>query len=295
MRTDIHSPSKIRPEDYSYVGAVYFGPMNDELDDMVSNLHSAQEWDAARVALDKGPVFNGNFKRKGTCDHCGAWFLYGMVYRHEPSGEHICVGHTCAAETLDAGNREALDVKRLKKQVAAARKLKKLRENAAAWLAKNCPDLEPVLGFEARPGHHILKDIRDRLWNRYPSLSYSQIKLVRKILGEIEEKAEEARRAPPAVDAESWAVPAGKGIRVRGKVLVTKWKPGYGYYSPDVLKMLVLDDHGFKLWGTVPAAIEDIEKGDYVDLIANIEPSKDDLFFGFFKRPRKAVRRAAAQ
>lgn len=50
--------------------------------------------------------------------------------------------------------------------------------------------------------------------------------------------------------------------------------------------MLVADARGFKVWGTVPASIDNVEKVDTVSLIANVEASADDVEFGFFKRPR---------
>lgn len=64
--------------------------------------------------------------------------------------------------------------------------------------------------------------------------------------------------------------------------------------------MLVLDDRGFKVWGTVPAALERdehggmtvgtiAEKGDRVTFTARLEPSSDDETFGFFKRPRRST------
>lgn len=53
-------------------------------------------------------------------------------------------------------------------------------------------------------------------------------------------------------------------------------------------KMLVQDDRGFKVWGTVPGSIA-ADKGDEIKFVANVEASDDDPKFGFFKRPRKAV------
>jgi hypothetical protein len=54
--------------------------------------------------------------------------------------------------------------------------------------------------------------------------------------------------------------------------------------------MLVKDDRGFKLWGTVPSdlIVEGVDRGMRVKYTANVEASKDDESFGFAARPRKA-------
>jgi uncharacterized protein (DUF3820 family) len=75
-------------------------------------------------------------------------------------------------------------------------------------------------------------------------------------------------------------------IEITGEVVGIKWVEGYGYYSPDVKKIIVLDDRGFKLYGSAPSKL-DAERGDRITFMAAIEPSKDDTQFGFFKRPTK--------
>ena len=70
-----------------------------------------------------------------------------------------------------------------------------------------------------------------------------------------------------------------------GEVLATKWKDTD--FGP-VYKMLVQDDRGFKLWGSVPKNI-DPGRGERVAFMATVEPSRDDSRFGFFKRPTKAI------
>jgi len=91
-----------------------------------------------------------------------------------------------------------------------------------------------------------------------------------------------------AAEAEIAApVPTGR-VAVKGKVLMTKTVDGYAYNTL-VHKMLVKDDSGFKVFGTVPNAISCVSKGDVVEFTATLEPSKDDPKFGFYKRPSKAV------
>lgn len=96
-----------------------------------------------------------------------------------------------------------------------------------------------------------------------------------------------ARQAREKAEAERMAqatpVPTGTE-QITGEVLTLKWVEGdYG----STLKMLVMEDRGFKVWGTCPRAIQP-EKGDRVSLLAAVEPSHDDPLFGFYKRPRNA-------
>lgn len=93
-------------------------------------------------------------------------------------------------------------------------------------------------------------------------------------------QAEQEARAAAAPD-----VPEER-LEIVGEVLTTKWQDSdWG----GAFKMLVIDDRGFKVWGSVPRAIEDdVARGKWVAFVATCEPSKDDPKFGFFKRPSKA-------
>ncbi len=93
-------------------------------------------------------------------------------------------------------------------------------------------------------------------------------------------------------------VPTGR-ILVSGKVLATKLKDSQWGLQ---WKMLVEDERGFNLWGSVPKSIinEDVDgcglsRGDLVTFTATVEPSKDDNKFGFFSRPTKATATQAVE
>ena len=78
--------------------------------------------------------------------------------------------------------------------------------------------------------------------------------------------------------------PFGKQVII-GTVIALKWhENAYG----STLKMTVESEQGFKVWGSVPRSLDEIEKGDKVQFNANIEQSDSDSKFGFFKRPTKA-------
>jgi len=105
------------------------------------------------------------------------------------------------------------------------------------------------------------------------------------------------RKAARAAEQEA-AEPVVEGrIEITGEVLTTKYTDGY-YGSTK--KMLVRDDRGFKVWGTVPESLDRVDgilssetvlkAGQRVKFTAQVEASSDDPKFGFFKRPSKAVR-----
>ena len=73
---------------------------------------------------------------------------------------------------------------------------------------------------------------------------------------------------------------------ITGTVLSFKWQGSdYG----DVLKMLVQDDRGFRVWGSVPASLDDAERESRISFTATVSQSDRDTKFGFFKRPTKAA------
>lgn len=133
-------------------------------------------------------------------------------------------------------------------------------------------------------------------WGR---LTEGQEAAVRKIMEK--EKAREAARA--ADHAAAAECPEGR-VRVIGTILsVKQMDSGWGAYSIEkVWKMLVRDESGYKVWGTIPTSLQEQTelyitrqtydpqslKGKRVTFVAAIQPSDDDTKFGFYKRPTKA-------
>ena len=145
------------------------------------------------------------------------------------------------------------------------------------------PIVMSILNSELVDSNEFLYDIKCKLL-RYGKLSDKQgaAVIVTAIKNYwyrqmIEQRRREEASAPDVV--------VGNGIRISGEVLSVKWKDTqFGM----VLKMVVQDDRGFKVWGSVPRAIEAIEKGQHVAFVANVVQSDDNPKFGFFKRPRNA-------
>jgi hypothetical protein len=120
-------------------------------------------------------LLDSRFRAKGTCDHCGAWFKFGMVYRHT-TGAACVVGHTCAAKSMSVPDRYTLVLKRAKAKADAAVQNAKMKALALAQAA--------TLGFEwlytVEHADRILIDIaaKGRQWG---GLTPRQIELVQRI------------------------------------------------------------------------------------------------------------------
>jgi len=167
-------------------------------------------------------------------------------------------------------NQLARERRARKRAEEAERKAAERAERAAAYAAENADvlaELETLTG-------EFADDLRATLAET-GQLSENQGAAVLRIAAE---KAAEPEAAP---------VEAGR-IEITGKVVSTKWVDGYGPRARAVKKMVVLDDRGFRVYGTVPAAIGGVERGERVAFTATVEASDDDETFGFFKRPTKA-------
>ncbi len=274
-RTDLHRPSAIDPTEYEFLGVFYQGASED--------MHLAYAYDhrdldrAAGSGWWERTFAGGNFATKRTCDHCGANFSHGAVYRHEPTTDLIAIGHICASTVMLPGVDKAARQRALAERKAQALKTERLNKEYREGLLAEHPGLAEALEND----HYIAQDIARRFHGSSPQLSEKQIALLFKLQGEAEkrakERAEQQANAVPVVE--------GKATEITGKVLSEKWQEGY-YGTTH--KMLVLDDRGFKVWGSVPSALSAVSRGDRVSFTAATEASNDDETFGFFKRPRKA-------
>jgi hypothetical protein len=99
------------------------------------------------------------------------------------------------------------------------------------------------------------------------------------------EQSEAERAARNKAHEEGEDAPEGR-VEITGTVLSFKWQSSdYG----DVLKMLVQDDRGFRVWGSVPKSLDDAERESRISFTATLAQSDKDSKFGFFKRPTKAA------
>ena len=133
------------------------------------------------------------------------------------------------------------------------------------------------------------KSVRNIYLNKCPSDIHARISDY--LMGDIyrlqaiaEQKSEDERAARDALHEQGQPVENGRQI-IEGLVLAMKWQQSdFG----DTLKMLVQDDRGFRVWGSVPSKLE-INREERIQFTATVEASQNDPKFGFFKRPAKAV------
>ena len=312
-RNDIHAPSTFDPAAYTYERIVDLARPKVEsirMEDpaLARAIEEAYEREfnalMERVATGK---FIGNFVNKGTCDHCGARFIYGAEYKHK-EGNVIVVGNICADDAFGSLDRRDYDTRRAQSSAKTRRARIANALRAAIFIEE--AGLKSVFSHrdhESRGGE-ILAELHSKLTN-YGSLSEKQVAFARKLAREIENPkplacdfcggadhvAKECpnRGSVPLTDAR---------ISIRARIITARYEENqYG----SSLKGLFETATGYKLWGTIPAAIHDAFfydsttvghndktlddlRGQYVTFVARVIRSDDDRSFGFIKRPSKA-------
>ena len=222
----------------------------------------------------------------GACDSCGAWFIEGSCFLHEPTGEAIVVGHICASKMELAYDESAAAIMSGQRKAARKRIIEKRarRFQLREFARESSRELLAAL----RCDHYIVQDIRARAI-RWGNVSEKQAALVLKIAREAAEKA--ARPAEKHVPA-----PIADGRQtVEGELVSVKVFEGdYG----SCLKMTVkvaTPDGTWLAWGTAPAALCDaaadlggLGRGCRVRFDAKLKAGRD-AHFALFSRPTKAA------
>lgn len=312
IRTDIHRPSAINPEEYELIALMTV--REDSLEDM---FQLANERAAFVSHLEStGGRFSQHEQSEGAgqCQVCGAHCIDYAIFYHASTNTYIKTGFDCASKLEMGDERRFRDFRKARKSAEELIKGKHkayatLEENELldAWdmyeqLARRFDYAESLdldqYGFEqVVNAYEVAADLVDKLV-KYGSLSNPQWKL----LGAMVSKARNARdnyEKRQAERAQSESVPQGKAP-VTGEVISAKQKDTpFGVQT----KMMVRDDRGFKVFGTAPNSILqqirttedgivtidlDNLKGKRVSFNANLKPSDDDETFGFFSRPSKA-------
>lgn len=223
-----------------------------------------------------------------TCWKCdGTGFI--DYYSHVFNGE--CFACTPGTRKRVTTVKELLRLAKNRDSAAAtrARKAAAQEDALAQWKTDNAELVERGLAV----GIDWVAE-----WDRHPT--EKQIAALEKVAAEREERARK--------DAErlATAIPVPNERReISGRIISTKRVDDY--YSGSVLKMLVEAEEGFRVWGSVPRSVDDDAfehnrkhgtdesyytehlSGAEVTFSATLERSRDDKFFGFFKRPTKAV------
>jgi hypothetical protein len=300
MRKDLHRPSQINPEDYFLLNHNYMG------DDPEILLAYSEEHKRLMKYLADGHKFEAT-NNAGTCQCCGAHAIYVADFVYAPTGNVVRLGHQCA-EKMHIGDPEAFRTWR--KLAADIRSLRAGKNKAALLLnedynmkgAETFIDMD-VVGYKTHLGFtdgnglfnhkinnqiNILHDLVQKLV-KYGSLSEKQVAFAQKLWSEVknfdvvaylkkdaEKKAEHAKL--PSLE---------EGRRtITGKVISFKQPDEWSRFP--VVKMLIEEEGGTRVFGTLPAALGDAQKGDVVSLVAKVTRSDKDHRFGFYSRPANA-------
>tara|TARA_Y100000114_G_scaffold143590_1_gene151293 strand:+ start:2687 stop:3508 length:822 start_codon:yes stop_codon:yes gene_type:complete len=97
------------------------------------------------------------------------------------------------------------------------------------------------------------------------------------------EKAEQERAARDAAHRDGEDVTEGRQVITGTMLTMKRQETIYGL----TLKMLVQDDRGFRVWGSVPSGLTAL-RYDRITFTATVQRSDKDSKFGFFKRPTKS-------
>lgn len=279
LRTDIHRPSIIVPEDYKFVGFECL---------KIEDLGDAQFIISERIKIRNHMKQTGgtysHHAHGGNCHICGAYAIYTALFYHTPTNVYVRTGLDCA-DKLDCGDVETFrrQVKTALEQNAGKRKAKALLEVnnlLPAWEIYTATDTA-----DWRHEEEIVSDIVSKLV-KYGSLSDKQFAFLRSLIEKITHRQEiDAKRAADHQAAKPVPVTDGR-VMICGKVLSIKRPAPYEGGFPT--RILVLHADGWKLFGSLPRDIQDVKVGQDVEFSATIKASDKDPKFGFFSRPTKA-------
>jgi len=277
-RTDAHRPSAINPGDYTFV-----------------SFHDHRP-DAWEVAVAEQAAFHEHMARTGGKfshhDHGGVCHICGNVnamsvarFWHRPTNTYIEVGETCAEKMIDG---EAINFRSFRERVAAGlaaaagkRKAEGILREAGLGAAWDVYTSDSDGGYREEA---TVRDIVSKLV-RYGSISEAQINFLRTLADRIERRAEIAAQRTAEHDAAAPVPVIDERLDIVAEIVSRRTEEGaYG----TIHKALFRHATGYKLWGTLPSAIDTAERGDTVAFTARITVSDRDPKFGFISRPAKA-------
>jgi hypothetical protein len=221
--------------------------------------------------------------RCGKCDgagyiQCYSFIVNGVCFACGGSGKVTAKDRVYTAEK-NAKLDRARDVRNAEKTAARNAESSRLEvERAAKFahvLASNGSLFEKYGRLESQTS--FIADVMFKVW-RFADPTPRQLEAVEQA---IDRALTEQAAAATAAD-----VIEGR-IEIRGVIVSTKSvESAYGTQ----FKMLVRDDRGFKVWGSIPNSILPISelRDERIHFVATVERSRDDSKFGFFKRPTKA-------
>jgi hypothetical protein len=290
VRQDIHTAAhaSFDPADYRFIGVL-------DTDTSPFRADDSRARQAVRALETEGFPYV-LVHPHGQCDSCGQHLRYVAVMFHHPSAALVEVGVNCLTGRFAMAQDE---VKRMMAEAKAAREAHKLLDGflAACEAHQNLAYATYAWNIEAAApagadiwGVGILADIAAKARQYGGDVSAKQLAFVSRILTQLDERfAEQEQRNAEIAAVKSDAGPAPEG-RVVIEGTVTKLDTRDNDFTGGIrMVMTVTLDNGARVWGTVPAAIADVEQGARVAFTATFEQASDDETFAYMKRPAKAV------
>lgn len=272
-RTDIHAPShpNFDPQAYTLYGCWDLRP----------------EWpgesqariETVRQLIAQGYRF-GSSAGASHCGHCGQAIRFAALLARQDVREMIYVGEQCLDNRFDLTKSE-FDALR---KTATLNSERRTRLERIAQLCIDNPGLAVALQSDSS---EFLADLRDRLLTK-GELSPKQIAAAIRVAAENAQRAADRaarEQRAAALAASGLQAPEGR-VEVLGTVVARKLQESrYGVTA----KMIVEAPDGWRVWATVPRALDNAQVGAQVRFTATLERSDRDPLFAFALRPTKAA------
>ena len=267
-------------ENWEFQGALFhYWPESEEwsemAEDIIDSIYEANQ-SSSLTYFKPQDIFDkldkeSRYSIKGTCDHCGAAFNYGAVFKNKCSGEFCVVGHTCATTALCLSSSDYANKKlrKIVKQLRTRAKNDKIRaannEIIESWKTDE-PELYQWITFD----HPISKDIKRYFLNN-GEISTAQKKLLENLFTREEKKKEK-------VHYRGFIGKEKQRIEVPVKVVFATgfYRPAYmGDYDDYVYVIGMVTEKGQLLVSKTPSFGYKIEKGDALKIRATIKEHKE--------------------
>lgn len=278
MRTDIHRKGAIVPTEYRYIMSYSLSTTQEgwhipsyNVNCILDTYHAKQGHDGNCCLIG---MYNDPTKKfakhggTGKCTICGAAYIYGDIWQHEPTGEYIHVGHDCADKMNHFIDRNAFTNSRERFVDLSIRKMR------LANFLEQFPDMVAV--FEVADKNTIIADMRAKVM-QWGNLSDKQMSYAKKLADGI------INPAPVVAEPDPIELPLGLG-EYTGRFVGCRYvESGYGTASFKGLFLIERDGMLAKIWTTIPKGCD--EKAESVTIKVNVQKS-DKVGFYFGKHPK---------
>lgn len=305
-RNDVHRPGLIVPADYRYMFSYSYPSLGGAPGYNLGLLNAIRRGEptyqvpqygvvngavvctgyfTATNPWGKLPFFRKTSGSESGCSICGAHYLHGDAWLHEPSGEVVLIGHMCADKmdrTMDRGDWTAnMKAMAQLRKTAEYQQMKAQQAEARATQAIQFLDNHEGLREALETDHFITRNLKDNLL-RWGNLSEKQIGLAFKLAKEAAEAKANPEAQVPLIEA-----PTGR-VALVGTVLSVKTSESPYGLQTKMLVEVVRPEGTFKVWGTVPSnLLMNVGRGNRISFSANVIPKEPG--FGFFSRPTQAT------